>query len=163
MKMESRKIQKIRKDMFLSVVLISFLIFLVSCNKNSKKLENLLENTIISVSSSNDHSNKVVDLRKVYSFDWDVLYIFGKYTSVSQINEVIGFECTDCYEVPDATNLYLFVYEGGVTQKFLKEYSNYHFAMDWYGGYELTQKIEAAKSEFKILNKETHFALIPVE
>ncbi|XLS28529.1 hypothetical protein ACJD0Z_15140 [Flavobacteriaceae bacterium M23B6Z8] len=92
---------------------------------------------------------KIIDLKKVYEFQWDTLYIFREFMHTDSINEIIGMHC-NCDDVPDSLVLYIFIYQGEVVKKIIIEPTKYGFSNIEYLDFERSIKIHSKESKFKI-------------
>ena len=107
----------------------------------------------------NDFKVGEIELKKVYNFDWDTLYIFGAFDHPSEISKKIGFNCK-CDIVPDHKELFLFTLNNKIVKQKVTECLNVNFTGK--SNRKNVYKIRSSNSKFIIKRDENeYFTLIP--
>jgi len=155
MKMEDQ-MNELNKNWFRYITIIS--LFLCSC---TNEYCDRLKVTIDEIYNS-EQSESIINLREVYNFEWDVLYIFKEYEQPEDISEIIGFDCK-CDKVPDLEEMYLFVKDSKIVNISTGECNGYSLKSLIETNLDGGQKIEADKSKFRVVKGQTHYSLTPIE
>lgn len=140
---------------------ISLIVFIFSCSTNhycNEIVEHIEKNCF-------ENAEKCkVDLKKVFSFDWDVLYVFTGYDDPLYISKVIGFDC-ECNIVPEYKKMYLFIKNEKIVQK--KTLSCYEVQFIEMNNDEGTIQISSNQAEFKVekskRGNKNYYTLSPTE
>lgn len=138
----------------ISVVLISLTLFILSCT-NSYYCSKIIKHS--KSTFGKDFTKGEIELSKVFSFNWDTLYVFGAYDHPSEISNAIGFDCK-CDIVPDGKDLFLFVYKNEIIKKEVVECMNMTF--DGKSNRTSVFKISNDSSKFTIRNNDEYYTLI---
>jgi hypothetical protein len=130
------------------ITLLTILILCLNCFKEYK-LDITLSSAIISAYESNKE-NPVIDLKEVYNFEWDTLYILKEHFSTESINETIGIDY-ECEGGNDDIHVYIFIYKNNVVKQiFVEQYVGYFIYGHEHIDPERSIKIYANNSKYKI-------------
>ena len=133
---------KINKANSLMSLLPCFLLILSSCSNYCDEIIHYSESKF-----GKDFKEGEIELKKVYNFDWDTLYIFGAFDHPSEISKEIGFDCK-CDIVPDNKDLFLFVLNDKIVKQKVVECINMNFIGK--SNRKKTYKISSSNSKFRI-------------
>lgn len=123
-------------------ILYCFTFLFISCSDYCDEIINYAK-----VKFGNDFEEAEIDLKKVYDFDWNKLYIFQPLQDQNEISEAIGFDC-ECTIVPDGKWLYLFIKNNTIVNEKYTTCSNINF-LDSHNG-KGNYQIDVSNSKFKI-------------
>ena len=145
------------KNVWLLYILIIGLIFSCSTNRYCNQIVEHIE-----INCLEDTKNCEIDLKEVFPFNWDTLYIFKGYDDPLFISKVIGFDC-ECTIVPEHEKMYLFVKNEQIIQK--KTLNCYEVQFIEMNNDEGTIQIGFNQTIFKVKKSErgdeNHYALSP--
>ncbi len=143
----------------IKILVLVPMIFIFNCR--NYETQGGLFDAIKEIDNSNIKDN-IIDLKKVYGFKWDALYIFNEFVDSDDIKEIIGLDCK-CDMVPDSLEMYIFVNGDKIVEKIIIENRSYYFSITEYLDFEKTIKIESKNSKFKILkNGNENYILKPI-
>lgn len=131
-----------RKRQFLIALLIGLAIFMVSCSKEDKSLEDALlkkkESDIVRIDSLTD-------------FQWNSVYFVKPYTEKSEIEKYIGISSDEIYDnISDEGTLYMiFTLDDKVVYQIYGNPNNLGFDFD-VGEYDKIKNISKEKSVFNV-------------
>ncbi|TYA74818.1 hypothetical protein [Seonamhaeicola marinus] len=148
------KKKKMKNNMNKLLLVITILFFNCLNYESPSRLLNALNDIDYS-------SNDTIDLKQVYSFEWDSLYIFREFVEPEAINEIIGLDC-ECDMVPDSLELYIFINDKEIVKKVIVEAMGYDFYVEEYLDFEKSIKIESISSKFKVVNNKNNYILKPI-
>lgn len=131
-----------RKRQFLIALLIGLAIFMVSCSKEDKSLEDaLLKKT----------ESDIVRLDSLTDFQWNSVYFVKSYMEKSEIEKYIGISSDEIYDnISDEGTLYMiFTLDDKVVYQIYGNPNNLGFDFD-VGEYDKIKNISKEKSVFNV-------------
>ncbi len=131
-----------RKRQFLIALLIGLAIFMVSCSKEDKSLEDaLLKKT----------ESDIVRLDSLTDFQWNSVYFVKSYMEKSEIEKYIGISSDEIYDnISDEGTLYMiFTLDDKVVYQIYGNPNNLGFDFD-VGEYDKIKNISKEKSVFYV-------------
>lgn len=151
--MKIKKTNKLKRLLNIILVLLLF-----GCSNNNKKL---LPSAIEDIMKS-ERQNKVIDLKEVYQFKWDTLYMFGGYSNRKSISDILGFDCV-CSTVGESDFLYVFLSEGKEVERFtVSDEYNYEFSMKSIAKYDRIMRVNAKEAGFQVFDNKLFYSLVPI-
>ena len=96
------------KSKFMYLIL---LLLMWSCSNYNDEIVNFTETKY-----GEKFTEGEIDLKEVFPFQWNKLYIFSPLMDPQDISKELGFDC-DCGKVPDDEYLYIFVNDNKVVKK----------------------------------------------
>lgn len=131
-----------RKRQFLIALLIGLAIFMVSCSKEDKSLEDaLLKKT----------ESDIVRLDSLTDFQWNSVYFVKSYMEKSEIEKYIGISSDEIHDnISDEGTLYMiFTLDDKVVYQIYGNPNNLGFDFD-VGEYDKIKNISKEKSVFNV-------------
>lgn len=131
-----------RKRQFLIALLIGLAIFMVSCSKEDKSLEDAL---------LKKKESDIVRLDSLTDFQWNSVYFVKPYTEKSEIEKYIGISSDEIYDnISDEGTLYMiFTLDDKVVYQIYGNPNNLGFDFD-VGEYDKIKNISKEKSVFNV-------------
>lgn len=131
-----------RKRQFLIALLIGLAIFMVSCSKEDKNLEDAL---------LKKKESDIVRLDSLTDFQWNSVYFVKPYTEKSEIEKYIGISSDEIYDnISDEGTLYMiFTLDDKVVYQIYGNPNNLGFDFD-VGEYDKIKNISKEKSVFNV-------------
>lgn len=131
-----------RKRQFLITLLIGLAIFMVSCSKEDKSLEDAL---------LKKKESDIVRLDSLTDFQWNSVYFVKPYTEKSEIEKYIGISSDEIYDnISDEGTLYMiFTLDDKVVYQIYGNPNNLGFDFD-VGEYDKIKNISKEKSVFNV-------------
>lgn len=131
-----------RKRQFLIALLIGLAIFMVSCSKEDKSLEDAL---------LKKKESDIVRLDSLTDFQWNIVYFVKPYTEKSEIEKYIGISSDEIYDnISDEGTLYMiFTLDDKVVYQIYGNPNNLGFDFD-VGEYDKIKNISKEKSVFNV-------------
>ena len=131
-----------RKRLFLIALLIGLAIFMVSCSKEDKSLEDAL---------LKKKESDIVRLDSLTDFQWNSVYFVKPYTEKSEIEKYIGISSDEIYDnISDEGTLYMiFTLDDKVVYQIYGNPNNLGFDFD-VGEYDKIKNISKEKSVFNV-------------
>ena len=131
-----------RKRQFLIALLIGLAIFMVSCSKEDKSLEDAL---------LKKRESDIVKLDSLTDFQWNSVYFVKPYTEKSEIEKYIGISSDEIYDtISDEGTLYMiFTLDDKVVYQIYGNPNNLGFDFD-VGEYDKIKNISKEKSVFNV-------------
>ena len=131
-----------RKRQFLITLLIGLAIFMVSCSKEDKSLEDAL---------LKKKESDIVRLDSLTDFQWNSVYFVKPYTEKSEIEKYIGISSDEIYDnISDEGTLYMiFTLDNKVVYQIYGNPNNLGFDFD-VGEYDKIKNISKEKSVFNV-------------
>lgn len=131
-----------RKRQFLIALLIGLAIFMVSCSKEDKSLEDAL---------LKKKESDIVRLDSLTDFQWNSVYFVKPYTEKSEIEKYIGISSDEIYDnISNEGTLYMiFTLDDKVVYQIYGNPNNLGFDFD-VGEYDKIKNISKEKSVFNV-------------
>ena len=131
-----------RKRQFLIALLIGLAIFMVSCSKEDKSLEDAL---------LKKKESDIVRLDSLTDFQWNSVYFVKPYTEKSEIEKYIGISSDEIYDnISDEGTLYMiFTLDDKVVYQIYGNPNNLGFDFD-VGEYDKIKNVSKEKSVFNV-------------
>jgi hypothetical protein len=142
MSKEKRKIKINQISLILGMYL---LMSTISSCTNCGKVKSL----IIQSYEKKSKGEPTIDLKKVFDFEWDTLYIVDGYIDKNYINKYLNIDC-GCEYVPDDTFMYLFVKNGKLVKKRIQKCKDFQIQIPQLLGNGGIREINYKNSKFKI-------------
>lgn len=140
------------KKLIKSMFFIIFSYFITSCNENF--CDQIIDYS--KVEYGNSLNGKTINLKDVFEFKWDTLFIFHPWQHPNEISEVLGFDC-NCEIVPEGKWSYIFLLDGKKVRGNVIECM--HFTISELHNGRGFLKIPYDNSEFKINFEQDFFTL----
>lgn len=154
------ELNQMKKKKKIRIYIILFFTLVLSCQDYESPSRLMTALNILEASESKE--DRIIDLKEVYDFEWDLLYIFKEFVEPENINEIIGFDC-QCQIVPDSLELYIFIKKGAIVEKNLVETTGYDFNILNYLDLDRSIVVDSKKSKFKVQKENDYYLLFPIE
>ncbi|WP_461302224.1 hypothetical protein [Aureisphaera sp.] len=152
--MEAKKKKPIKKGTLICLLLATVF---YGC---SNEYCNELHSAVVDIYNPDTDKN-IVDLKEVYDFEWDILYIFKEYEHPDTISEIIGFDC-HCEQVGDSEEMYLFVKDNLVVEIDTGECDGYSLSTNITICCDGAKRIDSYDSKFSIGKGNEIYGLWPL-
>ena len=140
------KTKKINQTIIIiSWLLVFFTSSCTSCGEFSSKIKKLYKDEQI--------GKPVIDLKDVFKFEWDTLYIVHENNGKDYIEQYLNVDC-DCDYVPDGTFMYLFVKDKKLVKKSIQSCQAFWIQPAQKLGRGGIEKITSSHSKFEILKED---------
>ncbi|WP_299111469.1 hypothetical protein [uncultured Winogradskyella sp.] len=140
---------------------LALIIIILFSNCQNYESPSRLLIAIEQISFSKHIEKNEINLKDVYNFEWELLYIFKEHVEPKDISEIIGFDC-ECEIVPDGLEMYIFIYNGSIVEKNIVETTGYDFNIQNYLDLDKSIVINSKNSKFIILDKKSYYLLEPI-